>query len=221
MNVLLDVVDSDREHDTINVLREEVEKVLREDRLAAGGEQPAWTKAHMSEMVQYDSLFRETSRLHAYTNRVLQRKIVADDLVTPDGDAIPQGSYISFLAYPPQVDPNTYPDPLTYNPFRFVRKTSFTSSTTKETDSEKGEGASGHKSFVTTGPGFLFFSHGKHACPGRFMVDAELKIIISQIVSNYELKFPDSYHGKRPPVEWQGGVATPPEHANILFRRRK
>ena len=76
-------------------------------------------------------------------------------------------------------------------------------------------------SFLTTSADFLPFGHGKHACPGRFLIDFELKMIIAYVLMNYDVKFPDVYGGKRPANRWLAEAYLPPDDAKILVKRRK
>jgi cytochrome P450 len=66
----------------------------------------------------------------------------------------------------------------------------------------------------------LPFGHGKHACPGRYLVDIELKMTLAYTLLNYEIEFPEEYEGKRPDVTWKGKVLIPPKDATISVRRR-
>lgn len=76
-------------------------------------------------------------------------------------------------------------------------------------------------SFVSTGPQFLPFGHGKFACPGRFLLDFEFKMMIAYIVSYYEIEFPVEYKGVRPVSEWMAEATLPPSEGRIRVRRRK
>jgi hypothetical protein len=165
-NLLLNILGSDAEFNTIAALREESTRILNtpigDDAAAAapkaaGNRRSAagrWTKARVNRMVLADSASRETLRLHSFGNRALFRKVMVSNFTTPDGHALPKGTIISFLTWSPQTDPDTHADPLTYDPFRFARGAQSAEDGEKKT-----------QNFVTTGPDFLPFGHGKHACP--------------------------------------------------------
>ncbi|CAI6090501.1 unnamed protein product [Clonostachys chloroleuca] len=203
-NLLLDILGSDVEYDTINALRKESDDILgTEDDSDRSKSQ--WTKARVNSMVLADSVSRETLRLHAFANRAMMRKVMVDGVTTPEGYNLPKGTLASFLSYPVQTDNDVYPDALKYVPFRFVEK--------------RDEGAP--VTFVTTSSEYLPFGHGKHACPGRFLVDFELKMIVAHVLRNYDIKFPAEYEGKRPPNEWITEASFPPNGVRICVRKRK
>ena len=218
-NLLLNILASDPEYNTVAVLRDEVDRVLGAAPAPAGPEhgrgQVVWTKALVSQLVKADSAARETLRLHSFGGRGVFRKVMAPGgVVTPGGHRLPEGTTVSFLGQPASTDPETVEDPLKYDPFRFSRA--------RDADGNGDGGASAvAASFVTTSPEFLAFGHGKHACPGRFLVDFELKMIIAYVVRNYDMRFPDEYGGERPPNRWISEALFPPEGARIMVRRRK
>lgn len=205
-NMLLNIVGSDAEFNTVAALREESTRVF------ADGSEGLWTKAKISQLIKGDSVARETMRLNSFGNRAGMRTVMADGFVTDLGDALPKGTMVSFLGRPAQTDEKTMDDPLKYDPFRFSR--------IRETAASRNEQAPA-LSFVTTSTEFLPFGHGKHACPGRFLIDFELKMIQAYVVQNYDVKFPDEYNGQRPPNKWLTEAIVPPEGAKIMVRRRK
>jgi cytochrome P450 len=205
VNVLLNIIGSDAEFNTISVLREEISRVL--------GGTPSWTKAKVAQMTRADSVARETLRLDSFGGRAVMRKVLVDGLVTEDGTALPKGAMISFLGRPAQVDATKFDNPLEFDPFRFSRQR-------EAAADEHGKPGCGHLSFVSTSPEHLPFGHGKHACPGRFLVDFELKMIISYVLINYDVKFPPEYGGQRPENRWRAEANFPPDGARILIKRR-
>jgi cytochrome P450 len=206
-NLLLDIVDSDAEFGTISVLRDEVARVIGND-TAAG-----WNKSRVGALTRADSVARETLRLHGFGSRGVSRKVVGDGLVTEDGIALPRGSMVSFIGYWAQTDPDTFENPLKYDPFRFSRARE------AEAD-ETGKPGQPSLSFVSTGMQNLAFSHGKHACPGRFLVDFELKMFIAYVLVNYDVEFPKEYNGKRPQSKWVTEACFPPEDAIVRVKRK-
>lgn len=109
------------------------------------------------------------------------------------------------------MDEDNYEEPLKYDPFRFSRHREAPSSADKEKK----------PTFVTTAPHHLPFGHGKHACPGRFLVDFELKMIIAYVLTNYDIRFPEEYGNKRPPNKWLMEVNMPPKGVQLLVKRRR
>lgn len=207
VNTLLNLVGSDEEYGTIGKLREEADQIL-------GGLSPEdWTKEHFSRMVHADSVARETMRVNfPFGNRGLLRKVLKDGIVTKDGLKLEKGSLVSFLASPAQVDPEKFPEPLKFDPFRFSRPKI----------SQKKDGAEeGATTFVSTSAEYLPFGHGRHACPGRFMVDYQIKMFMTHLLKHYDIEFPADYKGQRPPNVWMAELAIPPPGARVRIRRRK
>lgn len=206
-NMLLNIMGSDAEFNTISVLRDEVTRIIGTD---DGGE---WTKYKVAQLVKADSVARETLRLNSYSNRGVFRKVIVDGIVTEEGIKLPKGAFISFLGHPLQCDTESFEDPFRYDPFRFSRAREAAA------DAEGKPGLS-NLSFVSTSPEHLPFGYGNHSCPGRFLVDFELKMIIAHILANYDVVFPAEYDGKRPANLWVAEAFTPPPGVKIRVKRR-
>ncbi|KAK2604004.1 hypothetical protein QQS21_003840 [Conoideocrella luteorostrata] len=201
-NMLLNIVGSDHEYNTIAALRKESRELVK------NGANTKWTKSDIAKMIKSDSVARETLRLHSFGGRAVQRKVMSDSCATPDGYHLPKGTIISFLGQPAQTDSNLLDNALKYDPFRFSRLREDTTKKQKKLN------------FVTTGPEYLSFGHGRHACPGRFLVDFELKMIISHVLGRYDLDFPPEYEKSRPPNYWLAEVVFPPKDVRIRVRKR-
>jgi cytochrome P450 len=197
-NVIFNVLASDAEYKTIAVLREEIKSVV--------GEKGEWTKAAVAKMVKCDSVCKETLRIHSFGNRSPMRKVMVDNLKTEDGILLPKGAMISLLLTS-QVDEEFFPDPLKFKPFRYSDMR------------ENGEGAG--VSFVALGEKFLPFGYGRHACPGRFLLDFELKMILSYMLTNYDVELAPEHNGVRPESKWVAEAIMPPFEGKIRIKRRR
>lgn len=206
-NMLLNIISSDAKFDTISTLRNEIHRVVGTENHGK------WTKYQVAQMVKCDSVARETLRLNSFSNRGLFRKVLVDGLVTEEGIRLPKGSYISFLGHPLQRDPESFENPLQYDPFRFSR-------VREEAADDEGKPGLTNLSFVSTSPQHLPLGHGNHSCPGRFLVDFELKMIIAHILAKYDLEFPVEYDGKRPGNVWLAEAYSLPPDARIRVKRR-
>ncbi|KAL1863326.1 hypothetical protein Plec18167_008188 [Paecilomyces lecythidis] len=205
-NMILDIVSSDAEFNTISQLREETSRVISTN----GGH---WNRHTIAQLVRADSVGRETLRLHAFFKRATPRKVLVDGVVTPDGINLPKGSRLAFLGYPAQIDEDVYEQPLKYDPFRFSRPR-------EAATNERGNPGLNHLSFVSTSNSYLPFGHGKHACPGRFLIDCELKMLISYALMKYDLELPSEYNGKRPQNIWRAESMVPPPGVKLRVRWR-
>lgn len=216
---------SDSEFNTIAILRDEATHILEPNASGSGQRSPqrgGWTRANVAKMTKADSVMRETLRMQSIGGRNVVRKVLVDGLVTDSGVALPRGSLVGFLGQPVHHDEAKYEDAGQFDPFRFSR----IREREAVRDQKEGETAgtavkSGTSSaFVSTSPDFLPFGNGRHACPGRFLVDFELKMIISYVLAHYEVRFPDAYGGKRPPNQWIAEINIPPSDVKILVKRR-
>ena len=198
-NILFNILDSDADFNTIAILREEIRSVI--------GENGNWTKSAVAKLVRCDSVLKETLRLQSFGNRSPIRKVLVDGLVTEEGIALPKGSIVSFLLTS-QLDGETFEDPEKYDPFRYSRIR----------EQEGNEKVS--LSFVSTGKDFLPFGHGKHACPGRFLLDFELKMILAYVLTNYDMELAPVHNGKRPESKWVAEAIFPPAEGRIRVKRK-
>lgn len=48
---------------------------------------------------------------------------------------------------------------------------------------------------ATTGPDYLTFNHGKHACPGRFFAICEIKMILIELMAKCDLRLEEGKPG--------------------------
>ncbi|MCJ1379500.1 hypothetical protein MMC17_002601 [Xylographa soralifera] len=208
-NIVFNILASDPEYNTIAVLRDEIATAVQTEH--------AWTKSTIAKMTRTDSILRETLRLNSFGNRGVLRKVMVADLRTEDGVLLPKGAMVSMLAHPAQSDAAVYDHPLQFDPFRFSRMRESAADASPDRDADAAPGLT----FVSTGARFLPFGHGRHACPGRFLVDFELKMIVAYLVMHYDFAFVDADGGKRPETVWMAEAMFPPTAGKIKFRRRK
>ena len=81
-NVLLNVLHSNKQYNTIAVLRNEIATVLAEFK-------GVWSRAAVAKMIRCDSVLRETLRINAFGARNMVRKVMVDGLKTEDGKSLP------------------------------------------------------------------------------------------------------------------------------------
>jgi cytochrome P450 len=87
---------------------------------------------------------------------------------------------LSMLTFSIQSDGGLFEDPFKLDLFRYSRIREDVSSTTDDHGNQS-NGPTTNLNFVSTGPQFLPFGHGKHACPGRHLVNFELKMILYHV----------------------------------------
>ncbi|KAK2042911.1 cytochrome P450 [Colletotrichum somersetense] len=222
VQMLLNIIDSDKEFGTMDKLRYEADQALVS---GPGG----WEKSKFLKMNGHDSVARESMRVtFPFGNRGLLRKVMKDGVVTDGGIPLKKGTIVAFLASQAQRDPAKFDDPDKFDPWRFSRmleeeeekkKSQQEEAKTKAEEAPK-QGAYHANAFVTTSPDYLPFGHGRHACPGRFLVDFELKMIVAYILKHYDLEFPPEYNGRRPMNRQVAELQAPPKNVKIRVRRR-
>ncbi|OCH91784.1 cytochrome P450 monooxygenase [Obba rivulosa] len=180
----------------------EIASMLREDAIPLIKEH-GWTKAAFSQMWKLDSFLKESQRFNGLNGMGLVR-VALDDLTLSDGTRVPRDTIIAAGSTSMHKDGDLYPDPDTFNPLRFLNTA---------------EGGGIKLGFASPRADYIAFGRGRHACPGRFYADLELKAIIAHIALNFEVKF-DNQLG-RPKNEWIASTITPAQDAKLLFRKRE
>ncbi|KAI1907484.1 hypothetical protein LOZ61_006119 [Ophidiomyces ophidiicola] len=215
-NMLLNILASDSTYSTVDVLRQEAETFLN----SATSHSELWKRKSTSRMVYVDSVARETLRLNNLPTRTLARQVMVDGLKTDDGTPLPRGSFVSFVSQPMHTDAEHFENPNTFDPFRFVRLRKEEAEAKGSKASTEAGGAWSQHSFLSTA-NLLVFGRGRNSCAGRFLLDFELKMMVSYLLTNYDIKFPDEYQNKRPANRWLLEFIFPDKRAKIQVRRRK
>lgn len=133
------------------------------------------------------------------------RRLAKKDITFPTGQIIPEGALVFFYDNG-TLDPNVYSEPHKFDHTRHMRMR-------EETGQE-----SKHK-FVTTTANYMGFGHGKHACPGRFLADDQIKIALCVLLLKYDVRFPKSPPTQ--PIRYFQNMALVTEDVRIEVRRRK
>ncbi|KAJ4270525.1 hypothetical protein NW762_002212 [Fusarium torreyae] len=200
---------------------ENVLDTLRDDILAHKPSQGHWTKQALASLIRIDSSIRESQRLSNFAANLVERQVVADEgLHNPDfGWTLPRGAFVTVNLQGTHHDDEIYKNAMTYDPWRYSSVREDWEAKTAEEKKEKED--QGKKvrglGMVTTSDSHLAFGHGRHACPGRFFVAHELKLIMAALLLNYDIKMLD----QRPKPQWLGATIIPPLDACIEIRRKK
>ncbi|TLD31901.1 cytochrome P450 [Venturia nashicola] len=199
-NAIFDIACSPSSAEIQKSLREEIQRVMADN---LGKE---WEKGSLAKMVRLDSTLRESMRLWGFISRGVMKKVVAPEGITlPSGDFLPKGTNVGVTSYAVQHDESVYHRAFSFDPFRFSRPL--------EDPSVKNARP---LPMVTTTDDFMAFSHGRHACPGRFFASTQLKILLAQIILNYDI----APLAKRPENLWFNNTMAPPMWDSLQVRRR-
>jgi len=83
------------------------------------------------------------------------------------------------------------------------------------------EGKENRHQFVTTSVDSLVFGHGAHACPGRFFASNEIKVILIELLRNWEFRLKGGAAGEEArPKNYESDVSLIPNpFAEVEFKR--
>lgn len=149
--------------------------------------QYGWTKTATSKMVKLDSFMRETMRLGGPSVLIMGRTVLGKGFTFSNGLHVPPGVAIS-IPETIHLDDGEFENAKEFDGFRFSRPL------------EEDEGAQGldnrsdtkPKFFTTTSMNYLRLGHGHGSCPGRFFAAQEIKIILSLLLMNYDIRLEDT-----------------------------
>ncbi|QIW94709.1 hypothetical protein AMS68_000227 [Peltaster fructicola] len=178
----------------VQPLREEMTRVLGS---------MGWTKQALQELRLMDSLLKETQRLQA-TGALVMSRVALDDVELPGGIIIKKGEQMAISTHLMQ-SPNFYEDPDKFEPWRFAKRREDPKLMNKS-------------HLVSTSVEHTGFSHGKHACPGRFFASNEIKIAMIHLLLKYDIELVTGESTK--PVTF-GTFVSSNSKAKVRVRRRQ
>ncbi|QMW34867.1 hypothetical protein G4B84_010358 [Aspergillus flavus NRRL3357] len=163
-----------------------------------------------AQMVKLDSIMKESQRFNPLLLLTFER-IIKRDFTLSDGVVIPANTWIGCAAQAIGMDRKLYPDPDTFDAFRFVAKEEATATSTSVPATKA--------HYTSANPGSMAFGYGQHACPGRFFAMMEIKAIIGEILSRFEMRLADGE--MRPPSVTFETQHLPHPAGKVLFKRRR
>lgn len=189
----------------VEPMREEIETVTKE---------MGWSKNAIGHMPRVESFMKECMRVVPLGANTMARRVMKPFRFS-NGVSPPIGTVISTHVYAMHMNESIYPNAHTFDGFRFVKPDSDTEGKAKET-------------MYSTSVNYMPFSHGRHACPGRFFASMELKLMFAYLVLHYDFTWPAEVTQKLKPGEkyrpkdiWFGNTFIPDPKAKILVRKRQ
>lgn len=177
-------------------IMEEVQQTLKES--------PQWTKQSLAKLRKLDSFMKESQRLNPAGLVTVNRSTVVPYTFS-DGLRLPANTLLSFPNYELNHDADVYAEPEKFDGLRFFWMR------------EAGDPSKFH--FATVSEESINFGAGFHACPARFFVAHEIKIILVELLLRYDLKF--AVGDTRPPDMHHDFSIVPNPMAEILIREKK
>ena len=169
-------------------LRDEVQSVLAED----GG----WRKTTLTKLKKLDSFMKESQRFHPPSRRTLYvilienailtnvarlvgfKRNILQELTLPNGQVLPRGAHTLL-----PIEPHAFEDPKLKDPDAFDGLRYYKMRQQQQEYANKLQ-------FATVDKYNLHFGLGKHACPGRFLASNTIKMILGQLLLEYDFRFP-------------------------------
>jgi len=207
----------------IEELREEIQQVLDEDGYDVDGNGfKMLKKSSMPKLWKLDSFQKESQRLSP-PGLLANIRLTRSPITLSTGHTLPKGTRFAFPAWAihnmestsifAPTPSHTPSPPSTFDGLRYYHL-------------RKIPGNENKHQFATTSPESLSFGHGNHACPGRFFASNEIKIILIELLQNWDFRFKGDVERKggmerRPETKLSDFTVTPNMGAELEFRRRK
>jgi len=134
-------------------------------------------------------------------HRIVQK----DPITLSDGKVLPPGAQLCIASYETSKDTANIPQQ-DFDGFRYYRQRQ-----QSEREAQKHQ-------FASTDKNHLHFGAGHNACPGRWFAANQLKMIIGELLLNYDMKFLEG-HGRPENVNADEFILTDPETTLLLKRK--
>lgn len=166
-----------------------------------------WTKKSLDELEYLDSLMKESQRLRPLGMGAVHRS-TSQAVTLKDGLTIPPDTQILFPTHEICHDDDYYPDAATFDPERWLKMR------------RAGPAEHSRYQFSYISDTYVTMGAGSHACPGRALASAEIKLILVHMLQRWEIRYgtPD---GKRPATVPIAFSRIPDAKADLLFRERE
>jgi len=141
------------------------------------------------------------------------QRIALQDYTFKDGLLrIPAGTPIVMPSRLLGLDPDLHRDADRFDPSRWERR--------RREQGGDGDGDAANKfHFASLHDDMLPWGSGPHACPGRFLAQDIIKLVLVSFVMGYDIKIAGG-DGRRPPDTPDHGTSNPNMGAMLLFRER-
>ncbi|RYP61968.1 hypothetical protein DL770_009669 [Monosporascus sp. CRB-9-2] len=169
------------------------------------------TTQALYQMKLLDSVMRESQRMNP-SNILRMQRIILKPFRFSDGTEIPAGTSVAIPSLPTLYDPQLYPDPSTFDPYRFTRLRA------GQVEDPMNYSNKELYQFISVTKENMGFGFGKHACPGRFFAANEIKLICARILLDYDIKMPDGVKARYANIT-RGSTITPDRSKTVMFRR--
>ena len=105
-------------------------------------------------------------------------------MTLPDGTFVPKGTKLEINTCSIHMDDKRYENPKDFDGLRFYKM-------------RQAPGQDQKYLYYSVGKEDLSWCFGRNACPGRYLSNVNIKLIMAQLLMNYDIKLPDGV--LRPP----------------------
>ncbi|KAL3302268.1 cytochrome P450 monooxygenase [Colletotrichum asianum] len=172
-------------------LRQEIQEVTNEH-----GD--ILTRRVASKLEKMDSFIKEVQQFCSPDLTTFQRKATGP-VTLSNGFHLPKGARIEVATGAINADAALYDNPSEFDGLRFYKK-------------RQTEEARSKYQVLSVSKEDLAWGYGRAACPGRFLADMLIKMILVEVLNRYDIKMPDG-QGRYENMEVQG-------QGEILIRER-
>ncbi|KAH6952460.1 cytochrome P450 [Ilyonectria sp. MPI-CAGE-AT-0026] len=155
-------------------------------------------KQALTDMIKLDSFIKETQRLNPPDLTSFQRKVMSD-VTLSNGLRIPKGARIVLPTGAINMDREFFEDPETFDGFRHYRQRIASA-----------EARNSHQ-MVAVGKKDLTWGYGRHACPGRYIAEVAMKLLVIEFLTRYDIRLPDNVKERPNNIEFEGLIIPDPE----------
>lgn len=120
------------------------------------------------------------------------------DFTLSNGLRIPKGARIALPTGAINMDQDLFQNPEVFDGFRFYRMRVAT------------EEARNSNQMVTVGKKDLTWGYGRHACPGRYVAEVAMKLLLIEYITRYDIRLSGDLKTRPKNIEFEGLVRTTP-----------
>lgn len=175
-------------------------------------------KSSIPRLAKLDSFIKESQRINPLGILSHSREVLSE-ITLNTGHKIPAGTRVAIPSYAIHNGSSALHSPGVTRPLsefdglRFYKLRQFA-------------GNESRHQFVSTSDDSLAFGHGIHACPGRFFASNEIKVVLIELLQNWDLRFPDDLKReggiwRRPKSMFYKFECLPSRDAKVEFRRKE
>ncbi|KAI1384973.1 cytochrome P450 [Hypoxylon trugodes] len=189
---------------------EYVEPLRSEAKEALAQDNGKWQVSTIKRLRRLDSFLKESQRVNQSTLLAFDRKVMSPIELSDGKIILPRGAKIVFPGGLMSRDSMFYDDPQRFDGFRFYRPDEDADTTS----------ANAQRDFTGIEPGNLSWGSGRFTCPGRWYAATMIKLIVANLLLDYDISFPPGQM-KRPSNTKYDTDVHPDFEQNIVFKKRR